>query len=190
MGLEGIVKLGSMMESRYAYESDIQLREDYEAKRNREVAIDELEQATHISELQVLNELVDCGVRADSLNVITLVPLVWVAWAKGYVERTKRLAILDLATESGMSSDSTSYQLLNEWLQTKPAPLLVETWQDYVGAIGRFVTKDTLEALASSTLMKATLVAQTSCGGYFSSKRISAKEQAVLNEIQATFDAS
>lgn len=184
---DGLRRHSSVLEMGYAYESDRQLREQLQARWDREAAVEELQQATQITEVEVLNELIDCGVRAESLHVLTLVPLVHVAWANGYLERGERETILQTAQEYGLNPEAYGFKILTGWLKTRPDASLVKTWKDYIAAIRMVVSGDAFEALKDSTIVRAMAVAD-SAGGYFGIGAVSKAEQSAIDELKAAFD--
>lgn len=183
---DGLNRYGSVLEQSYAFESDQRLREELKEKWDREAAIEELQSTTQITEQDVLNELVDCGLRADSLHVLTLVPMISVAWANGYVERSERLAILGAAEADGLNPDSKSFEHLTNWLTNRPDPSLLKTWKDYVAAVRRLVSDESYAALKDSTLQQATMVAEAA-GGCLGLGAISRAEQAAIDDLKAAF---
>lgn len=183
---DGICAFGSLLEARYARESDMQLTASLVAESQRQQAIEELQAATKITEQHVLTELVDCGLRADSLHVLTLVPMVHVAWANGFVQRSEREEILKAAREDGINTDSNAYVLLSEWLSGRPQPALLQTWKDYVGAVRLILSPDSYATLQDATVNRAIAVANAA-GGILGFGAISAAEQAAIDELQAAF---
>ncbi len=183
---DGLNRYGSVLEMSYAYESDQRLREELEHEWDREAAIEDLKSTTQITEQDVLIELVDCGLRSESLHVLTLVPMVAVAWANGYVERGERLAILKAAEEQGLNSESTAFELLNTWLQERPDPSLLKTWQDYVAAVRRVVSDESFSTLRDSSIAQAIAVGEAA-GGCLGFGAISRAEQTMIDQLKAAF---
>ena len=183
---DGISSFGSVLEGSYALETDIRLRAALSVEVERVKILEELQAATQITENHVLNELVDCGLRADSLHVLTLVPMVHVAWANGFVERGERQEILNAARGEGIKADTEAYTILSEWLGKRPEPSLVETWKDYVGAVRLILAPKSYAALQESTIRRATAVGNAA-GGFFGTGAIRPAEQAVIDELKAAF---
>lgn len=187
MRSNAFAKLSNIMEAQHAYFNEQRLREDLQDQCDREHAIDELRETTDITELTVLTELVDCGIRAGSLNVVTLVPLVTVAWANGFIERQERLTILAAAESLGANPASPAFELLSDWLKKRPDESLLTTWTDYIGAIRFVLSEEAFHCLRDSTIAKATAVA-ASAGGYFGVGAISKAEQSVIDDLYQAFE--
>lgn len=156
--------------------------------RRHHTDLDEIRQATQITDHKVLTELIDCGVRAESLNLLTLVPMVHVAWANGRIEDEERAAILEAAAKVGVRADSPGFVLLNGWLCCRPHRTLIRTWKDYVTAIRRFLSPDAYQALHTSTVNRARIVAEAA-GGLLGFLKVSRAEEAAIQELNLAFIA-
>ena len=183
---DGLSSFGSVLEGSYALESDIRLRAALNDELKREKILEELKAATQITEEHVLIELVYCGLRAHSLHVLTLVPMVHVAWSNGFVERGERQEILNVAQEEGIKPDTEAYTLLAEWLSKRPEPSLIETWKDYVGAVRLILSEESYSALQESTARRASAVGNAA-GGFFGTGAIRPAERAAIDELNAAF---
>lgn len=148
--------------------------------------LDAIRQATQITDHKVLTELIDCGVRAESLNLLTIVPLVHVAWANGKIEAEERAAILEAAAQVGVQADSPGFALLNGWLCCRPHRTLIRTWKDYVAAIRKFLSPEAYHALHSSTISRARTVAEAA-GGLLGFLKVSRAEEAAIQELNLAF---
>lgn len=183
---DGLSKRGALLEQSYACESDRRLLEQGRAESKREAEIQAIRDASQITDQQVLTELIDCGVRAESMHLLTLVPLVHVAWANGHIQDQERLAILQAAEEEGIRSDSPSFALLDGWLHKRPDRLLLKTWKDYVAAIRLFVSPASYVALQVTTVSRAWKVAEAA-GGILGFHKVSRAEEAAIEELNLAF---
>ena len=153
---------------------------------HRRTELEDIREASHITDPKVLKELIDCGVRADSLNVLTLVPLVHVAWSNGRIEVEERRAILDAASEQGVRPDSPGFALLNGWLCCRPDRSLLRTWKDYVSALRRFLSSESYDLLHHQTVDHARAVAEAA-GGMLGFLKVSRAEEAAIQELNRAF---
>ena len=183
---DGLSRRAAVMEHSYAYETDSRLIEQAKREAERTRDLDAISNATNITDQTILVELIICGVRADSLHVLTLVPLVHVAWAGGHIERGERVAILAAAEQEGIRQDSPGYQVLDGWLRKRPDSSLFKTWKDYVSAIRLFVASETYEALRQNTVTRARQVAE-SAGGFLGFNRVSRAEELAIQELNKAF---
>ena len=163
------------------------LDDDYHVPRHCRSDIDDIRQATQITNNKVLLELIDCGVRAESLSILTLVPLVHVAWSNGRIEDEERLAILEAAAQVGVRADSPGSVLLNGWLCCRPHHTLIRTWKDYVAAIQKLLSPEAYKALHLSTVHRARTVAEAS-GGFLGFLKVSRAEEDAIQELNLAFN--
>jgi hypothetical protein len=184
---DGLSRRAAVMELSYKFETDWQLLEQGKLEASRKRDLEEISEATQITDEAILVELIDCGVRADSLHVLMLAPLVHVAWASGHVEHEERRAILAAASQEGMRPDSPGYQLLDGWLRKRPDGTMLKTWKDYVAAIRVFVAPETFEALHQNTVARARQVAE-SAGGFLGFNSVSREEEQAILELNQSFN--
>ncbi len=183
---DGLSRRGAILEQSYAHQTDQRLIEEARVRNQRQSEFDEIRTATRITDVQVLTELIDCGVRANSLHILTLVPLVHVAWSNGHIERAERLAILNAAEQEGIRSDSPGYLVLDGWLRCRPPATLLKTWMDYVGAIRMFVTRESYRTLHQTTVTRARQVAEAA-GGILGFNKVSRAEEAAIQQLNQAF---
>ncbi len=183
---DGLSKRGALLEQSYAYETDRRLIEAARVESAKHAELEAIREATHISDQQLLTELINCGVRADSLHVLMLVPLVHVAWSNGHIERAERLAILEAAAQDGIRVDSPGYEVLKGWLTRRPDTHLIKTWKDYVAAVRLFVSPEMFNSLQVITVVRAWKVAE-SAGGLLGFLKVSRAEQAAIKELNMAF---
>lgn len=170
-------------------ESGVACAEDLAAAdllRHRRSELEDIRQATQISDHKVLMELIDCGVRAESLNILMLVPLVHVAWANGTIEAEERAAILEVAAQVGVRADSPGFALLNGWLCCRPNRSLIRTWKDYVAAIRTFLSPEAYDSLHLRTVNRAWAIAEAS-GGLLGFMKVSRAEEAAIQDLNLAF---
>lgn len=161
------------------------LREADERKATRE----ELAAASGIRDEAVLDRLLGLGLGSETVAALSLVPLVAVAWADGEISDKERAAVLSGAESAGMSRAQAGYAVLEGWLRTKPEAGLLGTWKDYVRALSATMDADAKQALRSQLLGRARAVAEATGGVLGFGKRVSASEQAVLEDLDRAFTA-
>lgn len=159
-----------------------QLRQDMERKEAKEA----LSHASGIENEQVLDELIKHRVNAETWAAVSLIPLVAVAWADGQMDTDERKAINQAMEENNFSSDSASFQLVNNWLNKKPGSDLLNSWRLYVSSLKQNIDKAALNQMHNAVMERARNVAK-SAGGFLGIKTISSEEQSVLDELEKTF---
>jgi len=136
---------------------------------------------------KVLKDLVQVGVRAETLMAMRLVPMVAVAWTDRILSREERLAILKAAAEEDIVSGSAAYGLLSAWLERPPDERIITAWREYVTEVVRIMPPDSLKELRERTARLCQVVAKAT-GGVLGIKAISAKEKAAIDEFVGAFD--
>jgi hypothetical protein len=160
-----------------------QLRETMAVKAKTEA----LAAASGITDAAVLEQLAAVDLSGETVAALSLVPLIEVAWADGRLDAKEQSALLAAAEQSGLSKDSASYQLLEEWVKERPSPRVLAAWKAYVAALSVTLDDQAKHALKQDLLGRARTVAEAAGGFLGLGKRISSAEQAVLTELEQAF---
>ena len=158
------------------------LREELERKQTRE----ELQAATGISDEAVVDKLLELGMNGVAMAAMSLVPLVWVAWAEGDVDEKERKAVLEAAHDHGIAEDSAAHQILSGWLQTRPRKELFDAWAAYTRSLAETLVPAQRAQLREQVVGLARQVAESS-GGFLGIGKVSSPEQTALAEVEAAF---
>lgn len=149
---------------------------------------EELARLTGISNEQVLDALAGLRIGGAATLVMSLFPIVEVAWADGKIDPKERKVVLDLSASIGLATDSAAYQYLTQWLDEKPEPSWHNLWEDYVRALCAKMKPDDKALLKNTVLGRARVVAEASGGFMGVAWRVSDTEQAVLKKLEHAFD--
>jgi hypothetical protein len=114
------------------------------------------------------------------------VPLAAVAWADGKLEHKEREAILRAAEQEGISQGSPARDLLERWLTDPPDAHIVGIWKRYVRSVWSALEEPGRATLRERMIGTARQVAEASGGLLGLTSRVSAAEQAVLDELERT----
>jgi tellurite resistance protein len=171
------------LEDEFFHRVDEKLLADMRQKSASEINRKDLQQATGITDVAVLDELLAAGAIGESVAAISLVPLVLVAWADGKIDPDERKPILKAAEDKGIVSDSPGAKLLEHWLTQKPKRELASTWKHYIAAVNENLGSDAKAALRDDILGRARAVANAS-GGVLGFGKISSDEKRVLEELE------
>jgi hypothetical protein len=135
----------------------------------------------------VLLALVDLGLNAKTVAALALAPLIEVAWASpDGVSKKERAAILQAAEAHGITDGSPAHTVLEQWLNQRPGPELLETWKGYVAALRQSTDPKVFEHLRDEILDRAEAVAQAA-GGFLGIAAVSSSEKAMLAELEKAF---
>jgi len=159
------------------------LRQEARAKERREA----LGAALRVNDEHVIDALVALDLYPETIVAFGLVPLVEVAWADGEISPKERKAILEAAAGRGVEKGSTTCELLENWLQRKHGPELLQTWKHYVGAIAAQMDAETVNALKERVLGEARAVAEAAGGILGLGFAVSASEEKVLEDLEGAF---
>jgi hypothetical protein len=155
------------------------LREELEAEQRR----DAMSSAIGIRDEAVLEELDWLNINSEHLLVLSLYPLVHVAWADGSVDRRERNAVLQAAESIGHGRCSASYHLLEHWLDERPTDEMFTAWKDYVTSLLDTLTPVAQRAVRFNLFSNTRKVAEAA-GGILGIHKNSAAEEAALDELR------
>ena len=184
---DGFAERERALENEFFFKLDQKLLEDIRQESANEEAKMALAMAGHISSEVLLDELIQLGVKPESLAAIRLIPLVLVAWANQDVSESERLTVLRAAGEEGLRSDSAAVSLLEHWLRTQPQPGLEDAWRRYIQELLGTLTLDARLTLREEIMARARAVAR-SARGLLGFGRIAPEEKRVLDSLEEAFD--
>lgn len=138
---------------------------------------------------KVLTNLVQSGVRAETLTAIALIPMVEVAWADGAVSPEERTAVLQGAAENGIKEGTASYELLARWLHDRPDVRVVASWKEYVGALAKAMPPDAILVMRERLMSRCRKVAEAAGGFLGLTSKVSKVEQSAIEEFERAFSA-
>lgn len=174
------------LEDAFFAKADDRLTSRQRQLRARAASLESLAQVSGIRESEVLQRLLDAGIRPHMMAALALVPLVEVAWADDDADDDERAAVLKAAESGGLTPGSAEHECLVRWLSHRPEPDLSETWSQFVYALcSRFTPPERL-ALRQALLGKARGIAETS-GGVFGIGRFSSAEKKALLRLEECF---
>lgn len=151
-------------------------------------AREEVRHLTGITNEQVLNTLADLRVGGGAaVLVMSLYPLVEVAWADGKVEAAERKVVLDLASSLGLQRDTAGFAFLEQWLDERPALTWHALWEDYVRALVALMKPADKELLKATVLGRARVVAEATGGFLGLGWRVSHAEEQALSRLELAF---
>ena len=179
---------GRVLEETFFAARDQQLLQALQRKLSAEEAHEVLASATGVSEKIAIRELANLPV-PQFLAVLGIFPLVAVAWSDGDVSAAERKAVLAAAHDLGVATGSPSHNLLDRWLEARPSEGAIELWSKYVQAVCQTLKTDTVATLKSAVIGRAEKIALAAGGVLGFGNKISAAEQACLDQLSLAFDA-
>jgi hypothetical protein len=113
--------------------------------------------------------------------------MVHVAWCDGDVSADERKAILSAANGMGIEQGSTVQQLLERWLETRPANEVEKLWSDYVQSVCASLEPGTVSKLRKGVMGRAEKIAEATGGILGMGNKVSATEKANLDRLAQAF---
>jgi len=162
----------------------LQRLRETDAARQKKAA---LAAASGISDDNVLEKLVALNIGSDTLAALSLVPIVKMAWADGAIDDKERKAALSVAAEIGLSNDSVSRALFEQWIAQRPPAGLFRAWKEYIGALLATMDEDARRALKQDILNRARAIAEATGGFLGIGRKVSHQEEIVLQELATAF---
>jgi len=147
-----------------------------------------LAEISGIQDDEVLSKIVDLGIDLGTWAVISLVPLVEVAWADGNVHDKERNAVLAAAEANGILPGSPSYELLQNWLSHRPDGRVMEAWGAYIVELCAGLGAAEIASVKDKVIGRARAVASATGGFLGLGPKISTEEDIVLAELAKAFD--
>ncbi len=177
------------LENAFFARQDAELRRRMAEADARKASKAALVEVSGIRDEATLDRLLTLNITSETLAVMSLVPLVAVAWADGTLESGERSAILRAAEAGGLNRQSPSYELLDGWLAKKPSPDLIIAWKQYIAALLPELDATAQASLKNEIVGRARSVAEAAGGFLGLTARVSDAEQRVLQDLEATFQA-
>lgn len=153
----------------------------------KEHSREDISRLTGISNPNVLNTLADMKLGSAATLVMSMFPLVEVAWADGVLDDAERKVVLEQAASVGIKSGSEAAVFLARWLDERPEFAWHALWADYVGELSKKLASGDRELLKNEVLGRARLVAEASGGVLGLGFNVSPAEKRVLEKLERAF---
>lgn len=148
---------------------------------------DELRTLTGIAQEHLLDALSTLKVGSSAALVISMFPLIEVAWADGKVSEVERKVLLEQANSLGIKTGTPAANFLAQWLEERPDASWEKLWFEYVGAVCEKMPADDKALLKAEVMGRARHVAEASGGVLGLGWQVSSAEQKVLDTLSQAF---
>jgi hypothetical protein len=148
---------------------------------------DEISRLTGITNPLILDALANLKLGGAAVMVMSMFPLVEVAWADGKVDDRERRMVLQQAENVGITKDSEAALLLANWLDEKPELSWHQLWAEYVSELVKKMKPEDRELLKNEVLGRARIVAEASGGLLGAGFAVSGAEKRVLEKLEKAF---
>jgi uncharacterized tellurite resistance protein B-like protein len=174
------------LEEQFFAEHNKKLLQKLQEKAAKQAKKESISSVLNITDEQVLDQLVNAGLCCETVMALVLVPMLEVAWADGEIQDNEREAIIRAAEEQGIAKGSIAHDLLESWLKQPIPAEMMETWKSCAGSLKEAIDPAAYQAMRKQAITRARVVAE-SAGGFLGLSKISAKEKAILEELEAAF---
>ncbi|MGE5297015.1 MAG: hypothetical protein ACM3VT_19505 [Solirubrobacterales bacterium] len=181
-------KRGKSLEDLFFLEQDKILIERLHRLEKMKETREAIAKVSGITDEDVLQRLVELDIRPEILASLALVPLIELAWADGTVDEKEKAAVLEAASESFVSKDSPDFSLLQQWMEHKPGPKLLEAWRHYIKGLCGELSEHQRAALKKDLLGHARQIAEATGGFLGLGNKISKPEKEMLEKLESAFD--
>lgn len=164
--------------------------EKFRAKELIQKESDKIRSISGITNDKLIHKMMEMGITSEIWSLMSLVPLVEVAWASGTVETAEREILLQVARENGLQQDTAAYDMLSQWVREKPDHRWLSTWKEYIQEMVSSINGDEVGRLKSALLSTARKIAQADGGFLGLGSKIADNEKQVLRDLESLFSES
>lgn len=183
MDLERMNTAARTLEDAFFAKENARLLAELRAEARKTERRQAMREVISVKDEALVDHLLELGLGPETVLAVTLVPLAVVAWADGSIQPQEREAILKAASDKGLKPGSLAWQMLESWLSKRPEPKLVEAWKRYVQSLWPSLTAKEHDEIRATGLDRARQVAEAAGGFLGLTSKISASEQAALDEM-------
>jgi hypothetical protein len=184
MAKDAFDDLRRSQEEKYFHEKEQELIKKLRLTTEGKAQRQDMGESLGIANEAILQNLQDLGYNRDTIKLLHLVPLLYVAWADGEVSKKEKDLILELAQTRNITSESEAYRQLNEWLNERPSEVFMEETLRLLNAILGALPEADQQSNKNDLLSYCTRVAQAS-GGLLGFGKMSEEERARIATITA-----
>ncbi len=176
------------LEDEFFYQVDLKLSEQLREKALREGKRKRLSELMRVHNDATLDELIDHGIDDQTITALLLVPLVFIAWADGYVTEAERKTVIDIISKYSQHDSDAVVCIIEPWLKRQPSESLWIAWQAYLEAL-RARSSGTATAMLGERLLEhAKRVAEASTS-FLTLHRINPDKQRALDRLKDALES-
>lgn len=170
------------MENEYFLKREQELIAKMRERVSREEERQQMAEAIGVADEEVLEALQELGYTADTVKLLSVIPLVQVAWAEGGVSAAERKLIYEVAASRGVTEGTTAFQKLNEWLTVEPPQAFFDNSLRAVSYLFESLPEDQRATSRQSLVEYCTRIAEVS-GGILGFGKFSDEERMAIARI-------
>jgi hypothetical protein len=175
------------LEAAFFHRRDAELIAEIRRREARQTRKKTLAEVSGITDEMVLDQLIAHDIHAETLVAFSLVPIIEVAWSDGKIQPAERVILLKAIEDAGIPKGGIAYQLMQQWLDRRPEPALMELWKSYTKVLMTELNGDAGDRIRQTVMGHARAVADAA-GGFLGLGRVSRQEERVLQVLEAAFE--
>jgi hypothetical protein len=175
------------LEAAFFARRDRELIEKARATLEKDYPRESLKHLTGIEDDAVIDTLMQLHVNHDTLAAFALYPLVEVAWADGTIDEREREAFFAAAAAHGLGPGTPGHDALRAFLKETPREEARKAWLAWAAELNKTFDANERRKVREALLARARAVAEAAGGFLGLGKRISPREQQVLDRIAEVF---
>lgn len=176
------------LEEQFFKKHDAELVQKMKDAAEQEASKAELQKLTGITDEAVLEALAALKIGGAASLVMSLFPVVEVAWADGVIDEKERQALLDASKSIGVEQGTPAFEFLSKWVSEKPELAWFDLWAGYVKALVANMKPDDKAMLKATVLGRCRTMAELSGGFLGLAFRLSDAEKRVMAKLESAFD--
>ena len=153
-----------------------------------EVERRQMGEAIGVIDPKILQDLQEVGYTRDTVTLLYLAPLVYMAWTEGDVTQRERKRIFEVAELRGIEEGSLAYSRLTEWLTERPHQELFEKTLSVIRDLLKVMPVEQGQVIKEDLVACCTHIAAASGGLLGFGQTISDTEQALLKHISGELE--
>ncbi len=177
-----------LQEDEYFWRREKELLEKLKAREREEAARRGLAEAVGIDDHEIIQVLREMGFERDSVVLLSLIPLLDVAWADGGVSAEERSGILELAHQRGVREGEPAHQKLQGWLDRRPDPKLFERALVIIRDLMSYQSSDRQDRTGHGLVEACEKIASASGGILGLGSKISSAERETIRRVASTIE--
>jgi hypothetical protein len=171
------------LEETYFRKKDEELIARLHERQAREVERQHMAEATGIDNQAMIEELQRIGYTEETISLLSIVPLVEVAWAEGGVADREREMIFDIARSRGIEPGSAAHEQLVQWCALRPSHLFFEDTLHAIGMMLAHLPPEQRERSRENLIAYCNQIAEIVAGGILGRAKISDEERSLIAHI-------
>lgn len=157
------------------------------ARKSREAQSAALSDVLGVDAPELIDPLLDLGLRGENVTALVLAPLIAVAWADHTLFDAEKRSILKAENDFGVDPKSEAGRLLDVWLDHRPHESLLDAWAAYVAELCRVLGPDERARLRNDIVSRSHRIAIAVEKSFLRGGGPSPAEKSVLERIEAAF---